>query len=385
MNSMLPELTSMISRLVQEPSVSCVNPLFDMSNRPVCEILADWLATVGCAVELVELPGDRDNVNLIARFGTGPVGLALCGHTDTVPYDEALWTQNPLGGDVIDDRLYGLGSADMKGFLALCAHICATLNADTLKRSVILIGSADEESSMDGARHLCSSNFQMPPFCIVGEPTGMQPIRQHKGTLMERITLTGRSGHSSDPKLGINAIDGMHEVIGHLKQFRLELQTQYRDESFTVPTPTLNFGHIRGGDNPNRICGSCALDFDLRLMPGMTVADTRARLHEFVRQKMTDTPLTLEFSTLFKGANPLSTSRHSPLLHACENHSGRSSGSVSFCTEGPFYQALGADTMILGPGDIAVAHQPDEFLPLSNLAPMQTLIGKLIHEFCIAV
>lgn len=378
----LPNPVDMIQTLVQTPSVSCVNAQFDMSNRPVCNVLANWFDGIGCDVDLMEIPGTRDNVNFVARFGNGPAGLAFCGHTDTVPFDEKLWSTDPLGAEIRENKLYGVGSTDMKGFLALCAHVLEHTESRKLQRSIIVIGSADEESSMDGARALCDIDFEMPPFCIVGEPTGLQPIRRHKGTLMERVTLTGKSGHSSDPALGVNAIEAMHQLITVLLQYREDLQQRYRDDSFAVPYPTLNFGHIRGGDNPNRICGSCSIDFDLRLMPGMTVDETRTELHRRVREAMSNWPVTINFTALFQGANPLSTSVTSPLLAACERHSCQSHGSVNFCTEAPFYATLGAQSVVMGPGDIALAHQPDEYLALEAVDPMVNIMHKLIEQFC---
>jgi len=381
----LPTLTDMIATLVRTPSVSCVNPVYDMSNRPVAEQLANWLSDLGANAELMDIPGPRDNLNVIAQFGSGPPGIALCGHTDTVPCDESLWQYDPYQATQVDDRLYGLGSADMKGFLALAMHAVQRFQATDLQRSVIFIGSADEESSMDGARILSSDNLTMPNVCLVGEPTDMQPIRQHKGSLMERVTVIGRSGHSSDPKLGLNAIEGMQQVLRALDSFRTDLEQRYQDDAFNVPVPTLNYGHIIGGDNPNRICGDCSLDFDLRLMPGMHYALIRQALHQHVRNAMHESDFQVTFTTLFEGVDALQGKTHSPFVHACEQHSGHVAGAVSFCTEAPFYAALGADTVVMGPGSIDVAHQPNEFLPLNALAPMQSVVEKLIHQYCVDV
>ncbi len=373
----------MISQLIAIPSVSSFNTEFDMSNRPVSTQLANWLDGIGGHVELQQLPGQRDNVNVLARFGEGPVGLALSGHTDTVPYDESRWSVDPLAGKIIDNKLFGIGSADMKGFLALCAHVIASIPSAKLKRSILLIGSADEESSMDGARHLTDIDFDMPPFCLVGEPTDLQPIRQHKGIIMERVTVTGQSGHSSDPSLGDNAIDGMFEVIKCLREYRTQLAEEFSDTSFDVPMPTLNYGRINGGDNPNRICGECSIDLDIRLMPGMTVAATRAELHARLKNLFANSTLKVSFTSLFDGADALKTSSDSKLLRACEHHSGLASGGVNFCTEGPFFSALGSETVVMGPGSIDVAHQADEFLPLDALPKMEKILHALIHQFCI--
>ena len=149
------------------------------------------------------------------------------------------------------------------------------LRAADLTAPLILLATADEESSMDGAHLLVEQQRPRAAHAIIGEPTGLRPVRMHKGIAMEAIRLKGRSGHSSDPALGVNALDGMHQALDELITWRSELQARYRNPLFAVEVPTVNLGHIHGGDNPNRICAECELHFDIRPLPGMDLEELR--------------------------------------------------------------------------------------------------------------
>jgi acetylornithine deacetylase len=378
----LPATDEMIAELIAIPSISSFDKALDTSNLAVCTRLADYLETAGARVALHDVKDRKGKYNLIARFGEGPPGLALCGHTDTVPFDDARWQHDPFGAQRVDEKMYGLGSADMKGFLAICAGVLAAERADSLQRQVIVLGSADEETGMFGARSLVADGAPLAPFALIGEPTSLTPIRQHKGIFMEQIRLRGRSGHSSNPALGANAIDALHEVLGALKDWRRELADRFPDPAFGVPMPTLNFGHISGGDNPNRICAQASLHLDVRLMPGMTVAATRAALRERVMDTVRGSGVEAHFEVLFEGVNPLSTAADADLVRHCEQLSGRPAGCVNFGTEAPFYTELGAQSVVFGPGDIDLAHQPDEYLDLNQVAPTQAAVRALIDRYC---
>src|SRR5690606_4841672 len=160
--------------------------------------------------------------------------------------------------------------------------------------------------------------------------------RQHKGILMESVRVLGHAGHSSDPSLGANAIEGMHAVIGALMGWRAELQREHRDDAFAVPVPTMNFGHVHGGDNPNRICAACGLQFDLRPLPGMDPDALRAAFRARVEAALDGTPFGVEFGALLGGVPPLATPADAPIVRAVEALTGAEAGSVAFATEGPF-------------------------------------------------
>jgi len=378
-----PELLECLSQLIAIPSVSSVQEQYDQSNRPVIDLLAGWLADLGFSIEIMPLPNQPDKANLIATLGSGPGGLILSGHTDTVPFNEQYWASDPFALTERDNKLYGLGSADMKSFLGLAIEAVKQHDADKLKAPVILLATADEESSMDGAVALVEADRPKAKYAIIGEPTGLIPIRAHKGIIMEAIHLTGRSGHSSNPAYGNNAMDGMHLVLDEIKQWRAELQKKYNDPSFAVPYPTLNLGHIHGGDNPNRICGDCELHIDLRPLPGMSTDELRDTLDHRLQARLADTGLGYERKSLIRGTEPMHTATEAELVKTAEALTGHHAESVAYCTEAPYLNSMGTQTIVMGPGHIEQAHQPDEYLPMEQIQPTIDLLAKMIGKYCI--
>ncbi len=378
-----PRLLERIRQLIATPSVSSVSPRFDQGNRAVIELLAGWLEDAGFNARIEPLLERPDKANLIATLGEGPGGLVLSGHSDTVPYDAGRWRYDPFEGVIADERIYGLGSADMKAFLALAIEAASAFAARDLRRPLVILATADEESSMSGARALAAAGQPLGRHAVIGEPTDLKPVRMHKGILMEAIRLEGRSGHSSNPALGVNALEGMHRVIGELLRWRAELQARYRNPLFEVDVPTMNLGHIHGGDNPNRICADCELHIDIRPLPGMTLAELRGALRERLERLLADDALKLSFKPLFSGIEALETPAAAAIVRAAEDLTGAPAGAVGFGTEGPYLNALGMETVILGPGSVACAHQPDEFLPLATLQPTLALLRGLIERFCV--
>lgn len=371
-----------IAELIRIPSVSSFSPALDMSNRPVIDYLADRLQTRGFRIAIQDVPGKPGKANLLATLGSGEGGLVLSGHTDTVPYDEGKWSSDPFVATEKEGRLYGLGTADMKSFFALALAATDGLKASDLRAPLVLLATADEETSMAGARALAAAGGLNARYAVIGEPTDFRPVRLHKGILMERIRVDGSSGHSGDPRQGVSALEGMHGVMQALLTWRGELQRTHTNDAFPVPVPTLNLGRISGGDNPNRICGACELDVDLRMLPGMTVAEMRNTLRARVQDALPDTGLTESFEVLFDGIEPLETPADSKLVRLAEELTGEESAGVVYGTEGPFLRALGMDVVILGPGSIDQAHQPDEFLRLGGLHAGVEVLRELIRRFC---
>jgi acetylornithine deacetylase len=206
----------------------------------------------------------------------------------------------------------------------------------------------------------------------------------HKGVITEAITVHGKSGHSSDPALGSNALEGMYTVLGEILAFRDELQSCHRNPLFRIETPTLNLGSIHGGDNPNRICAHCETQIDIRPLPGMDLEAVHRALHSRLAPVLANRPgLRLEVKRLFDGVPPFETGADAEIVRSCEEFSGETSGSVSFGTEAPFLNRLGMETVVLGPGHIEQAHQPDEFLPLTHIRPAVDLYARLIERFCL--
>ncbi|HED52269.1 MAG TPA: acetylornithine deacetylase [Gammaproteobacteria bacterium] len=378
-----PDLLDMIDGLISAPSVSSVNATFDQGNQLVIERLAGWLEPLGYHVEIMPLPDQPGKANLIATLGSGPGGLVLAGHTDTVPWDEGRWNFDPFRLTRQDDRLYGLGTSDMKAFLALAIEAASSFDASQFREPLILVATADEESSMAGARALVDAKRPQARYAVIGEPTGLRPVRLHKGILMEAIHLRGQSGHSSDPSLGNNALEGMHAIISELLRWRAELQAEHRNPLFEVPVPTLNLGHIHGGDNPNRICADCELHIDLRPLPGMEIEALRHALQTRLSRVVEGSGLELDCHPLFEGTPALETDAASDIVRVTEKLTGYSATAVAFGTEAPYFKRMGIDTVVLGPGDIDQAHQPDEYLACERIDPTINLLRQLIQRFCI--
>ena len=379
----LPTLIECMHALIACPSVSSVSPQWDQGNFDVVDLLDQWFRILGFDTRVMPVKGYADKYNLVASAGRGPGGLVLSGHTDTVPYDEGKWRFDPFRVEERDGRLYGLGTCDMKGFFALVVEAVRDLDPATLKHPLTIVATADEESSMCGAKELVDSRIRLGRHVVIGEPTGLRPVRMHKGIAMESIRIAGRSGHSSDPALGNNALEGMHQAIGAVLRWRQELQQKYRNPAFAVEVPTLNLGHIHGGDNPNRICAECELHFDIRPLPGMDLDALRTELGERLAQMLAGSGLGLEMIPLFEGIPPMETPAEAEVVIACEDLTGHPAEAVAFATEGPYFNALGMETVILGPGDVAQAHQPDEFVAVDRIGPGVEILKGLIRRFCL--
>jgi acetylornithine deacetylase len=373
----------MMSQLVAIPSISSASPTWDHSNEAVVRLLAEWLEPLGFRTEILPVPGMPGKVNLVATLGSGPGGLVLSGHTDTVPYDDKRWQSDPFTLTEKDNRLYGLGTCDMKGFFALAIEAAREASQQPLKQPLIILATADEESSMNGARALAEAGYPKARYAVIGEPTNLKPVRMHKGIMMERLVFEGQSGHSSDPFLGRNALEGMNEAMNELLALRAQWQEQHRNPNFQVQYPTMNLGCIHGGDSPNRICARCELHFDLRPLPGMDMAELRQAILGRLQPLASRRELALEFQPLFDGVPPFETPADAELVKVCEKLTGYQADAVAFATEAPWLQQLGLETLVMGPGSIDQAHQPDEYLELSQVDPTITLLKQLIRHFCL--
>ena len=277
-----PEFEACLAELIRLPSVSSIATEYDQSNRGIIDALANYLEALSFDCEIMTISQAPEKCNLIARRGAGDGGLVLSGHTDTVPYDEEWWDTDPFTLTKKNENYYGLGTADMKSFFPIIFEALERLSDFKFEQPLVVIATADEESTMAGARAL--ENKLLAPYCLIGEPTGLIPRHIHKGIIIETIYLEGKAGHSSVPASGKSALEGMNDVINALTDWRTELQNEYRNPDFDCPVPTLNFGRIQGGDSANRICAKCELSIDLRMLPGMDLKEMQDKLYETVRR-----------------------------------------------------------------------------------------------------
>ncbi len=398
------EFLNKLKLLIGTPSVSSFHSSLDMGNLNVINLLASWFDEAGFKTQIMPLPqqlatthkgsnsakapkyrqGVDNKANLLATFGCGTGGLLLSGHTDTVPYDDKGWHSDPFTLTQKDNKLFGLGTTDMKSFLLLALMAAKQMDASKFKRPLHILATADEESSMAGAIALKEQGIPQVDCAIIGEPTNLKPIRMHKGIFMEKIILHGKSGHSSDPANGINAMEGMRLVLNAIVDFRENMQANNHNDGFLVPVPTLNLGHVHGGDNPNRICGQCECSIDIRPLPGMNIHILREQLYQTVRQAIKNTGLTVTFEKLFDGIPAMETPANANIVKFLEKQTGITAQSVAFGTEAPYLAALGMEVVVMGPGDISLAHQNNEYLHCDYINKTIDILKNTIAHYCMA-
>ena len=377
-----PTFLDMYQQLIASPSISATVEHLNLSNRGVIDLIATWAESLGFQCEISELSEAPGKFNLIAKLGDGDGGLMLAGHTDTVPFDDSRWQVDPFQLTLKEDKLYGLGSIDMKGFFAFIFDALQSIDLTKQKKPLIILATADEETTMAGAQQIAKHDNLKPERCIIGEPTDMVPVFMHKGHMSAAIRVIGKAGHSSDPDAGLNAIEIMHLVTTNLLKLKEQLKNNYSISHFAVPYPTLNLGHIHGGDNANRICGCCELHIDIRPLPGISIPELQALLLNAVQSINERYPNSVEVIDLHDPIPAFTGTTDSSLVKLAEAISGQPAQAVNYCTEAPFIQQLGCQTIVMGPGSIRQAHQPDEFLAVEKIKPTQAMIKELILESC---
>jgi acetylornithine deacetylase len=362
------------------------------SNLGLIEWVRDRLRRLGVASRLsYDAAGGK--ANLLATVGEGAGGgLVLCGHTDVVPVDGQPWDTDPFHAVRRDGRVYGRGSADMKGFIACTLEAVPALLEAPLARPVHLAYTYDEEVGCLGApvliRDLVSAGLR-PAGCIVGEPTGMQVMVGHKGLRVYRCCVRGLEAHSSLAPAGVNAIEYAARLIARIREVALELRAGGpRDESFSVPFVTLSTGTIRGGTATNIVPRECEFQFDLRYLPGMD-ADApveRVRRHaeeELLPEMRRIAPEAGIAIELAEEAPDLDTAPDHALARLGARLSGGGApGRVPFATDGGHFHRAGVPTIVIGPGAIDQAHKPNEFIALEQLAQCERFLERLKEELC---
>jgi acetylornithine deacetylase len=376
---------AMIERLIAFKTVS------RDSNLGLIEWVRDHLQKLGAVTRLTHDPSGR-KANLFATLGDSPKpGLILSGHTDVVPVDGQNWDTDPFVCTERGGRLYGRGTADMKGFigiaLAQAPKFVAALQAGRLDAPLHYALSYDEEVGCLGVRGLIrdlEDNAIRPAGCIVGEPTSMQPIIAHKGTHKFRCSVHGREAHSSYVTHGINAIEYAARLVVFIRQLADRLaQIEQRDYGFAVPYSTLSTGLIRGGIAVNVVPKDCEFQFDMRTLPQASpdalYQEIRRQAEALAREMQAVDPqsgIDLVWSSQTVG---LAASETDAIVRWALALSGKSSvGKVSYGTEAGLFQQMGVPSVICGPGDIAEAHRPNEFVALEQLAQCEAFMGRIL-------
>jgi acetylornithine deacetylase len=372
-----PEL---LARLVRFDTTS------HRSNLPLVRFVEDYLAQHGIASQLVP-SADGAKASLYASIGPAAVpGVALSGHTDVVPVEGQSWSSDPFVLTERGGRLYGRGTADMKGFLACVLAAVPDLLRRQLAVPVHLAFSYDEEVGCLGVRPLIAElgrRFVRPRLVIVGEPTSMSVVDSHKGPVRWHVEVKGRAAHSSMAPLGVNAISVAGELIAELARIEHELKTAPCDNRFDPPYATLQITRIEGGTATNIVPVFCRLDFDVRALPGVDIAAIDRRIRTFAEKECVpamrhvapeagiDIAITNEVPPFAAGAASEAVALALQLTGQNETHA------VSYATEAGLFQAAGSPAVVVGPGDIAQAHTADEWIAKDQLETCMGFLSRL--------
>jgi acetylornithine deacetylase len=374
----------LLARLVAFDSVS------RNSNVPLADFICDYLDRPHIRIERDFSP-DETKLNLLITVGedsTDRRGLILSGHMDVVPADEPEWDSDPFVLTNRDGRLYGRGACDMKGFLSLAVNAAAAAEPSRLLHPLVLLLTYDEELGTVGAQHFAESLKdveRLPRAAIVGEPTSLEVVRMHKGHVQFSVSIAGRSAHSAYPHLGRNAIEPAGRVIAVLTELGrvLESETAPNREFFPeVPHATMNIGRISGGSAVNVVPDRCTLDCGMRLLPGMNPKAELARVRDAVQYVLEGTDY--EFAVLGE-ARPMLLRDDAEIYTAlCSTMGQDHTASVSYGTDAGWFQQLGVECAIWGPGSIETAHKPNESLPIEEFERAAGLLATVVRRFCTA-
>lgn len=376
----LSDIETLLERLI------AFETTFAQGTIAITEFIEAWLDDHGVPHTRIDYETGH-KTNLFATIGPdGPGGVVLSGHLDVVPVTGQNWASNPFELVRRNDRLFGRGTCDMKGFAAVVLAMVPWLVRQNLKRPIHLAFSCDEEVGCKGVRPLVrwlQERTAKPEAVIVGEPSLMAVVTGHKGIASFETTVTGHEAHSSLTDRGVNAIMVAADLIGEISRLRADL-TAAGDPAgrFDPPFTTIHVGTIQGGTARNIIPRQCQFQWETRVVPGTDPRAILARLDAFAATLVPamqaispaagiTTQITNEVAALAPEANGAAEAlaRHCAGANATE--------AVSYCAEAGLFQQAGFSTVICGPGSIEQAHKPDEFIAASELARCRSFIERL--------
>lgn len=375
----------MIRRLVAYDTTS------HKSNKALIDWVSAYLSAHGIAAR--NIPDDSGTkANLFATIGPAiEGGVALAGHTDVVPVDGQPWTSEPFTLTERDGRLYGRGTSDMKSFIAVALSLVPELKQRNLKKPLHLCLSYDEEIGCFGMPRLLAKlgrELPKPALAIIGEPTEMKVVHAHKGVWAMSTMITGRDGHSSAPQRGANAIQYMGRFIAYLEALGEELRKRGNAGSppgldFDPPWTTIGFGRVRGGTAFNIIARQCTLDWEFRPLPGLDPAAIFRQIDDWLQNELLpdlrraapEGSIVTEAVAAVPALKPEENGAAEALcLHLT---GGNRAVTAAFTSEAGQFQESGISAVMCGPGSIAQAHQPDEFIALEQVVACEGFLRRL--------
>ena len=366
---------------------------FDTTSRdgniPLIEWVEAYLDGWGVKHFRVDYEAGK-KTNLFATIGPDIAGgIVLSGHTDVVPVDGQPWTTQPFELTERDGRLFGRGTCDMKGFIAVCLSMVPDFLNAKLTSPIHLALSCDEEVGCKGVRPLVAhmrDHLPKPRAVIVGEPTSMKVVNAHKSAVTFSTEVKGLEAHSSLTHHGVNAIMVAGEMLSEVNRIRADLIAEGDPtHRFDPPYSTVHVGLIEGGTAKNIIPRRCAFQWETRLLPTADPTRVPLRIEAFaktlepaMKEVSPDTGITTDTVNSVPGLAP---EHDSPAEHlALHLANANSTHAVSYCTEAGLFQQIGIPAVICGPGSIEQAHKPDEYIDVSELRKCEVFMEKLVGQ-----
>ena len=358
------------------------------SNLALIDFVRTYLLDHGVACELV-YNAHKSKANLLATIGPAEVpGIVLSGHTDVVPVDGQRWTVAPFELTERDGKLFGRGTADMKGYIACVLASVPALVKAPLRMPVHIALSYDEEVGCLGVRSLIERFHGQPVkplLCVIGEPTALKPVLGHKGKLAVRCEVHGAACHSAYAPSGVNAIEYAARLIGELVRLGETLKApEHLDERFDPPFSTVQTGVISGGKALNIVPQNCTFDFEVRSLPAQDPWQVTHQLRGYAEQTLlpamqaVSAPCAINFSELSSYPG-LATSLEGQAAEWVAQFCGsREFGTVAFGTEGGLFDQAGIPTVVCGPGSMEQGHKPDEFISVEQLDACDRMLERVL-------
>jgi acetylornithine deacetylase len=365
---------------------------FDTTSRESNLALIDYVRNVLAALDITSellFNSTHSKANLYARLGPpGPGGVMLSGHSDVVPVDGQDWSVAPFALSEREGRLYGRGTADMKGFLACVLASLPRFLAQPLRLPLHLAISYDEEVGCLGVRSLVAAlaaRPERPALCLIGEPTQMRPVLGHKGKLAMRCEVHGAACHSAYAPQGVNAIEYAARLINRLGEIGQRLAHPARhDARFDPPCSTVHTGLIEGGRALNIVPAECRFDFEVRTLPADDPQQVASELRTYAEAELLPRMWAVSAASAIRFS---ALSSYPGLLNAADSDAARLLAllcaredftTVAFGTEGGLFNEAGITTVICGPGSMEQGHKPDEYISLEQLAACDAMLARLV-------
>lgn len=372
-------IIEILGRLVSFPTISSA------SNLNLLKFIEDYSRVYGSKSQWF-YNEHRNKANLLLTIGPETEGgIVLSGHTDVVPIDNQIWTDDPFKLRNADGKLIGRGAVDMKGFLACCLAALPVISKSSLKRPLHLAFSYDEEVGCIGVHSMAKwlgEHPMKPAFAIIGEPSKMKPVNAHKGGLIGWFNVKGKAGHSSQPDLYVNSIMVASKLVNFIDDMRNKLREGPLFERLNPAYSTLQVNRIKGGSAGNIVAENCSFFFEMRTIPNQDPESLLSKIQSFanaqiLHMRKIDSSCNIKFEIVAR-VPALQPNINSAIEKQVLNILGNASlGAVSYSSEAGIFQENGIPAIICGPGDIAQAHQPEEFIDTAQLIECYDFIREV--------